>query len=308
MSRTTGLTKDNRYQESLEAIGRELAMADMRLLERTSTSTAPHDSTPPLTGTPKSVLRSTTTVAPLHKQVQCVKCDKKVPDILCIACNIESDVQAKALNGDLDGHISRLYSHLCRSAAVMCAVLPRKKKESNEKYMQRLLKEADKTEASGEVDNTDIRGRSGTQIKQKLSKEAGSKARYDSVMEGYNYKLGLDLDRNLKEDWKSGGPEHFDMEDSEEDTYDSELERELDELEELEELAMRGRKGGMDHGLKRMLAGGGVSRCPTCDWKIHKGKCMKCGHSVGDKPDIEDEDEDDDDNISALMDKLMYGR
>lgn len=181
----------------------------------------------------------------------------KVPELLCSACHKDDDGQAGIQ--DPTNQIPHLYSLLCRSAAIMSAILPRRKKESNERYIQRLLNEADKTEATGMKEMMEVGGGNRADAPQKLVKVAQAEAHLGAAM--VEDADEANSGRTFRDEF--GRARRTDDDDSD---YD--------------EGGTKGRMGGLSHELRQMLEGSSTSRCPACDWKVEKDKCMRCGYSI----------------------------
>jgi len=132
------------------------SMSNDKHQRRPPASNANRSLTPPNAQDMTLTSPATAVMNPWTKQSRCARCDMKVPELLCSACNKDDDGQAEIQ--DPTNQVPHLYSHLCRSAAIMSAILPRRKKESNERYIQRLLNEADNTEATGMKEMMEVGG------------------------------------------------------------------------------------------------------------------------------------------------------
>jgi len=229
--------------------------------------------------------RATTVMNPWTKQSRCARCDIKVPELLCSACHEDDDGQAGIQ--DPTNQVPHLYSHLCKSAAIVSAILPRRKKESNERYIQRLLNEADNTEATGMKEMMEVGGGNREDGPQKSVKMAQAEARLDAAM----------------------------VEDADEANFGRVFRDEFgrarrtdDDTSDHDEGGTEGRMDGLSHELRQILEGGSASRCPACDWKVEKDKCMRCGYSISNDLGLESSGDDDENPLEAMFDKLLDGR
>ncbi|KAK5938390.1 hypothetical protein PMZ80_009360 [Knufia obscura] len=283
------------------------------------------------------------------RRARCTRCDRTVREVVCRACiededededeGEDEDAQAEFSHEDLSKGLSNLYSNLCKSAAIVAAILPRQGTESNEQYIQRLLKEADMAEAR-EKKAVGQESASATQSPKNTNPASSTPASSEPEEEQYEGDAYLDealMDQALMDQALGAELGHgpfmdsdltfFDQEGNPYDPYreaglqDPVYAEDLNDPEYEEEVYDEGQEEDSydstyhEQEDDNQDAGGieeetYAAECPQCYWLVKKDRCMRCNYLLGDEidPGNMEEYETEQDAINAAFEQLLHGR